>query len=536
MQSPVPQTPATSAIPRTLQYGPLHPDTGAGNLHGSEEIRREEQREERDTVKKRYGKHVKDMNSAELVLYLEGSYVNDTVARNVEASGIAGRDWLWTLDRVTTAEAFKEEIGPVSLLQLAKLVREANEGSKDRTAKGSSARKEKRSPGKHTHAGKKEREGESKAPTGQRMGADQHEHEDSGSDEQSERTRRSAKTDKCPKLPDFENERGLCTRNEWDDYTQSMMAWIGMYSGEFCDIVDRIKNDPTKDYDHQIGSLDPDDCLLDRKWAISIRDSGLHVRNRVRCKTKSVVKGRPSGAKMFVTLSRVVDAKSPKLTHKLINAFSNWKPVGRIEDLLVEMNTWESALEKIQDMGTTLTDSQKVGSLESLATTIKLDHVHLAADIRALLKADPNDFQGYWDALDEYVTEMQAELYTGDWTTEGSANAVDVERRHRPCISFRETGTCDKGSACSYAHIKGDTACINEGFVNRGFCTEWLTCNRNHPKSMRPGGELFEKRKDKKKRKEYRKKKKKALAAEKLAAAAASEGTVSTPTAKTLGI
>ncbi len=35
MQSPVPQTPATSAIPRTLQYGPLHPDTGAGNFHGS---------------------------------------------------------------------------------------------------------------------------------------------------------------------------------------------------------------------------------------------------------------------------------------------------------------------------------------------------------------------------------------------------------------------------------------------------------------------------------------------------------------------
>ena len=148
-------------------------------------------------------------------------------------------------------------------------------------------------------------------------------------DEREERSKRSTKTDKCPKLPDFETDRGLCTRNEWDDYTQSMIAWVGMYSDEFCAIVDRIKNEPGRDFDRQIGALNPDDTLLDRKWAISIREAGLHVRNRVRCKTKSMVKGRPSGAKMFVTLSRVVDAKSPKLTHKLINTCSNRKAVWR---------------------------------------------------------------------------------------------------------------------------------------------------------------------------------------------------------------
>jgi hypothetical protein len=188
--------------------------------------------------------------------------------------------------------------------------------------------------------------------------------------------------------------------------------------------VDRIKNEHGRDFDRQIGALNPDETLLDCKSAISIRETGLHVRNRVRCKIKSIVKERPNGAKMFVTLSRVVDAKAPKLTHKLINAFSNWKPVGRIEDLLVEMNTWEIAFERIEDMGTLLTDSQKVGSLESMASTIKLEHVHLAADIRALLKINPDDFQGYWDALDAYVTEMEAELYSRDWQTKVSANAV----------------------------------------------------------------------------------------------------------------
>ena len=133
MQSPIPTTPQTAAIPRTLQYDPLHPDTGAGNPHGSEEINRTEEqgrgRQKADgSVKERYGKNVKDMDRAELVRYLKDSGVNPDTAKNVEAAGIGGRDWVWTLTRISDVESFKTEIGPVGLLQLAKLVREADEG------------------------------------------------------------------------------------------------------------------------------------------------------------------------------------------------------------------------------------------------------------------------------------------------------------------------------------------------------------------------------------------------------------------------
>ena len=168
MQSPIPTTPQTTAIPRTLLYDPLHPDTGAGNLDGSEEMNRTEERgRERQkaagSVNERYGKQVKDMDRTELVRYLKDSGVHPATAKNVEAAGIGGRDWVWTLTRITGVESFKTEIGAVGLLQLAKLVREADEGIKERDEKIKPDRKS-QSPGKREKASKASTKG-AKSPT-----------------------------------------------------------------------------------------------------------------------------------------------------------------------------------------------------------------------------------------------------------------------------------------------------------------------------------------------------------------------------------
>ncbi len=90
MQSPIPTTLQTAAIPRTLLYDPLHPDPGAGNLYGSEEMNRtKEQSRERQkaagSISERYGKQVKDIDRTELVRYLKDSGVDP------EAAGIGGR-------------------------------------------------------------------------------------------------------------------------------------------------------------------------------------------------------------------------------------------------------------------------------------------------------------------------------------------------------------------------------------------------------------------------------------------------------------
>jgi hypothetical protein len=109
-----------------------------------------------------------------------------------------------------------------------------------------------------------------------------------------------------------------------------------MYSNEFADLIEHIKKDPSIDYDAEITALGRADEMLDRKWAIALREGDPALRSRIRCKTKSTVNGRPSGAQMFLNLCRVVDATSPKLVHKLQSAFSNWKPVEDAAELLVE--------------------------------------------------------------------------------------------------------------------------------------------------------------------------------------------------------
>jgi len=253
------------------------------------------------------------------------------------------------------------------------------------------------------------------------------------------------------------------------------------------DLQSKIREADRGYQEDEMSRLDAAETLLDRKWAISFREGDLALKGRIRSKAKSTINQRPSGVKMFATLCRLIDVKSPSMVHTLVTKFCSWGPVRTIDNLVEEMGEWEIALEHLEDMGVTISSGQKVGSLECMLGSLKEKHVFLAGDLRQILKQDVEDFQGYWDTLEDFVEEMEAKRTADSWGNIPEANSVQVDRKTRPCIAFRETGTCGKGSACSWAHIKGTKECDNEAFKDRGFCSAWQTCLGRHPDAMRKG-------------------------------------------------
>jgi hypothetical protein len=479
-----------------------------------------------DSVELHYGMSVGEMNSEQLGVYLTG-LVPKQYLDNLMKDQVSGRDWAWTINMINDLTAFKAETGVTSAFVMARLIREANEAS-DADAhdptRGNVTVPEQRSPITRPSAvlvNKEWERTEKRSPSEPRR--TKSDEPSTEADVKAERIlqedtaypgmTRTNKTERCPTSPDFDNQRKMCTRDEWEDYSQNVSAWLGMYSPRLAHLAEQIKSDPTYDFEDKMQGMNQGETMLDRKWAIALREGDQGLKSRVRAKTKSNVNGRPSGLKMFATLCKLIDAKSPNMVHMLVSKFCAWRSVSDTESMQAEMNDWEVALEKLLDMGVTITDGQKVGSLECMLDTIKDKHTFLAGDLRQILKKNTNDFQGYWNCLEEYLEELEAKHNANLWGHDAEANEVQVDRKTRPCIAFRETGTCSKGSACSWAHIKGTEPCNNEAFVERGFCSAWQTCHGTHPDAMRKGSPANQAKMAKRKAKKASKVKEAAMAA-----------------------
>lgn len=194
--------------------------------------------------------------------YLDGLIPQENLD-NLKKYQVTGADWAWTITKINDMDAFKAETGVTMGYVMARLVRESRE-SPDADAqtptRGNVTEPEQRSPGTRPSEERVNREWErtdvasppetrEKTRTG-----DQPPKLDAKAGRYSkEDMARATKTERYPKSPDFDNQRKMCTRDEWEDYSQNMSAWLGMYSPRLAHLAEQIKSDSTVEYESKNG-------------------------------------------------------------------------------------------------------------------------------------------------------------------------------------------------------------------------------------------------------------------------------------------
>jgi hypothetical protein len=74
----------------------------------------------------------------------------------------------------------------------------------------------------------------------------------------------------------------------------------------------------------------------------------------------------------------------------------------------------------------------------------------------------------------------------------------------------REMGRCRDGTNCPRKHVTHTGTCKNDGYIQKGFCSKWYTCEAQHPWDSAKHGD---KREALQKYKEERKKARESAAA-----------------------
>ena len=180
-----------------------------------------------------YGRSVGEMDCKQLCFYLHGLVPDETLA-NLKKDQVNGADWAWTIGRFKDIKDMRAEVGEISTYVMARLVREAAEVAKETGDVNHLSHDENvTAPGpisplrKH---GREQADGELNPKGGQSSSSPKEAKSPgtSGHEDHDGREARTYKNEKCPKSPDFDKDRKMCTRDQWEDYSLNVFAWLGM--------------------------------------------------------------------------------------------------------------------------------------------------------------------------------------------------------------------------------------------------------------------------------------------------------------------